>query len=252
MKQTTIHKRWTAVLATTAIIVTTFAAAPSASAAPIVVPPGSAINVPYGTCTSPQVPTVSPSEAGAATYNFDTTVDFTAAAGFTGLALVSFTCSGFSAPALQFLVTPEVAGVDATFTPRPAPGPCILIASGAAVEFGDVVVGEKKTSATRTTVRSCASIPTRLGIAVDDATSGADPSVTPLQPTDQTPIPANKFTYEIDVGFLQTLANGAVFMPSPIASGASLNVGHALTVGVGSAGLGQQFSTKVTFTATAA
>jgi len=85
---------------------------------------------------------------------------------------------------------------------------------------------------------------------VDDATSGADPSVTPLQPTDQTPIPANKFTYEIDVGFPQTLANGAVFMPSPIASGASLDVGHALTVGVGSAGLGQQFSTAVTFTAT--
>jgi len=253
MKQTTIHRRWTAVLAATAIVVTTFAAAPSASADPVSVAPGGSVTVRTG-CLEPVVRPVIPVQAGTASYDAGAGIlTFTAAANFGGLATVTLQCFGDSFPSWRFLVGETgAAGVDATFTPRAAPGPCILIASGAAVEFGDVVVGEKKTSATRTTVRSCASIPTRLGIAVDDATSGADPSVTPLQPTDQTPIPANKFTYEIDVGFLQTLANGAVFMPSPIASGASLNVGHALTVGVGSAGLGQQFSTKVTFTATAA
>jgi len=243
MKQTTIHKRWTAVLATTAIIVTTFAAAPSASAAPIVVPPGSAINVPYGTCTSPQVPTVSPSEAGAATYNFDTTVDFTAAAGFTGLALVSFTCSGFSAPALQFLVTPEVAGVDATFTPRPAPGPCILIASGANIAFGNVIVGDRIEAPTRTRVSSCAPIALRLSNTVANATSGSAPNLVTLTPTQATPVPANEFRYEI---------NETVLFAETLAVGASLDLRHTVLVGVGSAGLGQSFSTKVTFTATAA
>lgn len=324
MKQTTIHKRWTAVLATTAIIVTTFAAAPSASAdpvsvapggsvtvrtgcrepvvrpvipveagtasydadagiltftaaanfgglatvtlqcgfpgnelfpswqflvtpevaAPVSVAPGSAINVPYGSCTSPQVPTVSPSEAGAATYNFDTTVDFTAAAGFTGLALVSFTCSGFQAPTLQFLVKePEVAGVDATFTPRPAPGPCILIASGANIAFGNVIVGDRIEAPTRTRVSSCAPIALRLSNTVANATSGSAPNLVTLTPTLATPVPANEFRYEI---------NETVLFSETLAVGASLDLRHTVLVGVGSAGLGQSFSTKVTFTATAA
>jgi len=256
MKQTTIHRRWTAVLAATAIVVTTFAAAPSASAAPVSVAPGGSVTLPFG-CPEPVVRPVIPVEAGTASYNAGTSrLTFTAAAGFGGLATVTLQCGvpgNLLFPSQEFLVGESgAAGVDATFTPRPAPGPCILIASGAAVEFGDVVVGEKKTSATRTTVRSCASIPTRLGIAVDDATSGSDPSLTPLEPTDRTPIPANQFAYEIDVGFLQTLANGAINLADPIAAGGTLDVGHALTVGVGSAGLGQSFSTTVTFTATAA
>jgi len=243
MKQTTIHKRWTAVLAATAIIVTTFAAAPSASAAPVSVAPGSVTNVPYGSCTSPQIPTVSPSEAGAATYNLDTTVDFTAAAGFRGLALVSFTCSGFSGPALQFLVTPEVAGVDATFTPRPAPGPCILIASGANIAFGNVIVGDRIEAPTRTRVSSCAPIALRLSNTVANATSGSAPNLVTLTPTLGTPVPANEFRYEI---------NETVLFSETLAVGASLDLRHTVLVGVGSAGLGQSFSTKVTFTATAA
>ena len=244
MKQTTIHRRWTAVLAATAIVVTTFAAAPSASADPVSVAPGGSVTVRTG-CLEPVVRPVIPVQAGTASYDAGAGIlTFTAAANFGGLATVTLQCFGDSFPSWRFLVGETgAAGVDATFTPRAAPGPCILIASGANIAFGNVIVGDRIEAPTRTRVSSCAPIALRLSNTVANATSGSAPNLVTLTPTLGTPVPANEFRYEI---------NETVLFSETLAVGASLDLRHTVLVGVGSAGLGQSFSTKVTFTATAA
>ena len=78
---------------------------------------------------------------------------FTASATFVGPARVRLavgTC-------VEFDVVGPSADVGATFTPRPAPGPCIQIVSGATVGFGDVTVGATSTAATETVLSNCSS-----------------------------------------------------------------------------------------------
>lgn len=175
---------------------------------------------------------------------------FTASASYIGPAIIrGIDGSGDPVTFATVSVVGPRSDVGATFTPRPAPGPCIVIDSGANVAFGDVTLGTQITAATQTVVRSCASINSTLAAAVAPATSGVAPNVVTFTPTDVTPAPAGSFRYEINAGFPVPLAEGASLFPGPFTPGTTRTFTHSLLVGAGSSGIGQQFSTTVTFTA---
>jgi hypothetical protein len=162
--------------------------------------------------------------------------------------------------------------VDATFTPKAAPGPCIQIVSGATVPFGEIEIGRLQDAPTRTQVQSCASINIKLTASVSAAASGVAPNVVTMQPAaDSFPIPSNQFRYSLfwqgptpsDSCSAYRLALGNVpgafqnicdpeQADLPLGPSTTRSFDHQIYLGAGSSGVGQQFSTTVTLTAMAA
>jgi hypothetical protein len=169
------------------------------------------------------------------------------------------------------------ASVGATFTPKAAPGPCIQIVSGATVPLGEIEIGSDSAleAPTRTQVRSCAPINTKLNASVSAATSGVTPNVVTMQPSllESGPLGPNKFQYQIasrvdptsseqcpvgiywaDLTNLPRLIKcfADLSIDFQLTPGTTREIYHRLWIGAGSSGAGQEFSTTVTLTAMAA
>ena len=144
------------------------------------------------------------------------------------------------------------ADVGATFTPRPAPGPCIEVLSGAAVGFGDVTVGVAKAATIETAVTNCSDgLDLDLLGSVSPAVSGSGPGAITWQPWqfENTTSP-NEFVYTVSSSEPATANLGGT--PTSIGTapaGVTRYLDHRLLVSVGSStGLNQEFRTTVTFT----
>jgi hypothetical protein len=247
----------------------------TATAADFTVRPGSTTTV-FGPVVNEfelRQPRVDPSTAGTLTIVQDLDagteeVVFVAATSYNGEATLSFGLDG----QLQTL-TVEIDGsqsdISATFTPRPAPGPCIAVAlvdpndptgpAPSGVGFGDVQVGATAVSPTTINVSSCTTgnLTQFISAQVGDATSGSGPGQVVWEPGTTTGfgLGPNEFQYAVRLPALPdpiALRNDLVGIATfASASSPPLPVQSELTVGPGSStGLGEQFSTTVTFVAT--
>jgi spore coat protein U-like protein len=147
------------------------------------------------------------------------------------------------------------AEVGATFTPRPAPGPCIQILSGGTVDFGDVTVGVAKTASTETVVSNCSSgLDVDIFGSVSQATSGTGPSAVVWEPV-VSPAGPNQFTYRL-FGIESTSAlldNDSSVRVRGLPNGFTRSLSHELGIGAGSStGLNSQFNATVNLLATVA
>ncbi len=250
-------------MATVAVVTATAVLASTTSPAfadPIRVGQGETITLPWD-CIA--FPTVIPSNAGTVSYSNNCTLLFTASLTYSG----PVELTDWYRPTLEYEVTPdESASIGATFTPTAAPGPCLQIVSGANVSFGDVTPGPAVLSEFPTEVQSCAQTDITLTAAVSPATSGGTvwqpDRVTDIWAPDLNP---NTFAYQMNgvaegtqyLAALDTVprafVNGFTGGPDlPLQPGTTRLFAHLLAIGSGSSGLGQQFSTTVTLTATAA
>ncbi len=147
------------------------------------------------------------------------------------------------------------ADVGATFTPRPAPGPCIQILSGGTVDFGDVTVGVAKTAPIETTVSNCSTgLDVRLYGSVSAATSGTGATAVEWEPVKAAAGP-NQFQYRLTGNestdlFLDSASSSPV---RTIPNGFTRSLNHELNIGAGSTtGLNSQFNATVTLLAAVA
>jgi hypothetical protein len=182
---------------------------------------------------------------------------FTASTSYTGPATING-IDTVTTPIViaRVLVEASTADVGATFTPRPAPGPCIQIQSGGAVDFGDVTVGVPTTAATETVVSNCSS---GLGVdifgSISPATNGAGPSAVAWEPVAAVAGP-NQFSYRLadsgdNIGAL--LDNDSSVLVRTLPNGFSRSFNHQLRIGAGSTtGINTQFDATVTLLATVA
>lgn len=230
-----------------------------AVAADFTINPGEVTSFFSGTASNA---TVDPSNAGTVTIvpalpglPISAYIEFAASINFTGLVTITWDSVQLGRSSVTVQVGTGRQDVSATFTPRPAPGPCILIGSGATVSFGDVTIGATQTGATQTEVRSCASIDQTISASVSAATSGSGQNVISWQPTTSSTAAPNEFSYALRSSGQTTStrlpANGAVAaVGGPLAPASALSLEHTLAIGAGSTtGIGQPFSATVSLIA---
>jgi hypothetical protein len=251
-----------AAVAVAAVLATT--ASPALAATPPPPPPATPVRQ-LQTITLFQVTTeecvagdfgVVPSAAGIVTTAVDGSgcrIQFTANSTYLG----PVTVSDDDNRTVQLEVTNKNASIGATFIPKAAPGPCIKITYGANVDFGQITIGVPVNDGTKDTgVESCALTNMALQASVSPATSGGvtmRPVASPAEPG------PNQFSFGTCWfnGLNQWCAQ-MTELPStfpgdlPFAPGDTRRYSHVLKIGAGSSGVGQQFSTTVTLTATTA
>jgi hypothetical protein len=209
-------------------------------------------------------PTVNPPEAGTLAFVAGSPVPelrFTASVSFTGTATINALNVSFDPIVVAVVNVVGPSGdVAATFTPRPAPGPCITL-TGTTIDFGDVEVGMRARAAANTVVVPCTEISQDIAAQVSNATAGGE-SIS-WEPTRTEPGP-NQFRYSLDPYGVD--GDAEVFLGNDLRTVGFTNpsewydendsplfFNHFLIVGLGSTtGFGEQFSATVTFTATAA
>ena len=218
-------------------------------------PVGQGQSITVGSLLGGETATVDPPDAG--TLRFEgipgdfVTVDFTASTTYLGPVTIRWTNLVGESLAAPFVVSGDNSSAQATFTPRPAPGPCILIRDGSTIDFGDVTVGDTEVASTRTDIVNCAPFGLRIFSSVSTATSGTGPSAITWEPVLGAAGP-NQFTYGV----------GQSAPPfTPIDDAFAVDVGgiptasirsfdHQLDVGSGSTtGVGSPFNATVTFLA---
>lgn len=245
---TTTLRRAMVAIATLAAAIVGVTASPAA-AADFTVRQGETVEIdPGGVSPGPGQLEVTPAEAGTAVLRPGGGIRFTASTAYLGAATIAYASAGLS---WRIEVVGEQATVGATFTPRAAPGPCIVIVSGGSVAFGDVVVGTPVIAPTTTRIEPCSTAPVSLLGSVAPAVAGPVGARVTLTPTVTAPPPAGQFRYVI---------GGTPLNAVPIEDtsnwllgglGTGLTITHTLEVGAGTSTslLGQSFSTTVAFTA---
>lgn len=246
-----IRRHLVATLAATALTVAGIAVVSTSVSAQTATPVRQGETIVVGSTSNTDPFTVSPPQAG--TVSNPTWVGnatFTASATFVGQARVCVaggTC-------VDVLVVGPSADVGATFTPRPAPGPCILIVSGATVAFGDVTVGATATAATGTAVSNCSSgLDVDLFGSISQATSGTGAVV--WEPVQTIPTP-NQFRYRLQNSgdnVDRVLDNDSSVFVQQLPNSFTRTFDHTLTIGGGSTtGLNSQFNATITLLAAVA
>lgn len=246
-----IRTRLTGVLAAMLVIAAiAIGSGQPAAAAAITVRQGETIVV--GSTSNTSQFTVSPPDAG--TVRLPTWIGnatFTASATFVGPARVCL-----SGTCVDVIVVGSRADVGATFTPRPAPGPCILILSGGNIDFGDVTVGATTTAAIGTAVSNCSSgLDVDIYGSITQATSGIGPGAVVWEPVQTTPTP-NQFRYRLQNSgdnVDRVLDNDSSVFVQRLPNSFTRTFDHTLTIGAGSAtGLNSPFNATVILIATEA
>jgi hypothetical protein len=180
-------------------------------------------------------------------------LEFVASPDYLGPVTVSWTDQGVPRSAtIDVRVLDDGDTVSAVFTPRAAPGPCIVVTSGRSIDFGSVELGARTTAPQTTTVEACSTIDQRLDASVSNADAGGGASMNAVK-TDPQP---NEFVYQLtDV---QQTGLGTVSLDNALTRVALLDAPsegspiptfrHELTIAPGSA-TGEQFAATLTFTA---
>ena len=251
-----------AVVAATAVLASTTS---PAFADPIRVGQGETVIVPSPCSESFSVdPSIAGTVSPSNNLEDDCRLLFTASPTYSGL--VSLHSFDFQITYEYEVTSIGSASIGATFTPTAAPGPCLEIVSGATISFGNVTPGLSVSSGAGTYVRSCSQVDLTFAAAVSPATSGD----TVWQPdrwnglTNQDLSP-NSFAYQLRTSldgdsfsaFLDTVPSVFINYSDyssdvPLQPGTTRVFSHSIRLGAGSSGLGQQFTTTVTLTATAA
>ncbi len=248
-----IRRHLVATLAATALTVAGIAVVPTNVSAQTATPVRQGETIVVGSTSNTDPFTVSPPQAG--TVSNPTWVGnatFTASATFVGPARVCLaggTC-------VDVVVVGPSADVGATFTPRPAPGPCIVIVSGATVAFGDVTVGATSTAATATALSNCSSgLDVDIYGSITQATSGTGAGAVVWEPVQTIPTP-NQFRYRLQNSgdnVDRVLDNDSSVFVQQLPNSFTRTFDHTLTIGAGStSGLNSQFSATITLLAAVA
>lgn len=259
MNHTPTRRRFVGIAIVAITVASLLGAAPAHAA--VGVEPGATVTIPGVTCPNPNVAlvVVEPTAAGTGAVSVSGTVEFTASAAYAGTATVAVSCAGRVGPETTVVNVGEVGSAEATFTPRPAPGPCITVTLNdtgvtgipANIRFGDVTVGQTVTSPTTVVIGSCATIDQGLTAQISDATSGSGPSQVTWEPNNGSLSP-NQFSYELDI-VGQTTPVPLINTPTGVATLAPVELFAAtsdLTIAQGSStGIGQQFTATLTFVA---
>ena len=259
IRHTSIVGRLRAILVVACVgLAAAFGASP-AVAADFTINPGEVASFFSGTASNA---TVDPASAGSVTIvpalaglPLSARIDFASSINFSGTATITWDSVQLGRSSVTVQVGTDRQDVSATFTPRPAPGPCILIGSGATVSFGDVTIGATQTGGTSTEVRSCASIDQSISASVSAATSGSGQNAITWQPTTSPTVGPNGFSYGLRSSGETTAtllpATGAVAaVGSTLAPASAMYLEHTLAIGAGSTtGIGQPFSATVSLIA---
>ncbi len=180
---------------------------------------------------------------------------FTASTSYIGRATITVDPGNPLVIATVDVVGPR-ADVGASFTPRPAPGPCIQIVSGATVAFGDVTVGAPTTATTQTVVSNCsAGLDVSVFGSISPATSGSGSSAVTWEPVVAVPGP-NQFGYRLadsGDGISALLDNDSTVFVRTLPNGFTRSMDHQLSIGSGSTtGINSAFNATITLLATVA
>jgi hypothetical protein len=217
--------------------------------------PGESISFDVGPCSNSFL-YVFPVSMGSGSYNpIDQTITFTASSTFSW-SEASLSCSGQDAKWFYFVVPGNTGSAAASFTPRPAPGPCIYVSMnlvvGNVIRFGDVTVGENKFSDDQVDLGSCTSIGQDVSAAISDASTGTTPGDVTWEPS-KTTLQPNQFRYTLYKGTLdRRLDNTPTLLMAMPPWGYSSALRSELVIAPGSStGIGETFSANLSFIATA-
>ncbi len=215
--------------------------------------PGGSITFDAGPCSLALLD-VGPGSMGSGFYNpTDQTITFTASSTFSW-AKATLECLGQD-KFFYFVVQRNTGSAAASFTPRPAPGPCIMVGrrdeGSNLIRFGDVTVGTIKRSADQVDLGSCTSIGQVVAAAISDASTGTAPGDVTWEPS-KTTLQPNQFRYTLSKGTLsRDLDNTPTLLMAMPAWGVLSRLDSDLEIAPGSStGIGETFSANLSFIAT--